>query len=206
MRLRLGPSDGGGFGDLFSEAARHLVVGVELLAEMLAEDADHEDVAARMRAAERAADETNHALVRRVNDSFVTPFDRGDLYLLGSALDDVMDRMDAAVDMVLLYRVKRIPEQVSEQVAVLQRCAELTAAAMPRLRSLRGLDEYWIQVHSQENTGDRIHRHLVALALSGEFKALEALKIKDLADTLEAAVDGFERIATLVEQIAVKEG
>jgi uncharacterized protein len=205
VRLRLGPSDGG-FHELFSESARHLVVGAELLAEMLAEDADHEDVAARMRAAERAADETNHALVRRINDSFVTPFDRSDVYALGDALDDVMDRMDAAVDMVLLYRVKRMPEQVSDQVTVLQRCAELTAAAMPRLRSLRGLDEYWIQVHSQENAGDRIHRHLVAHALSGEFKALEALKVKDLADTLESAVDGFERVAAIVEQIAVKEG
>ena len=205
MRLRLGPADGG-FHELFSESARHLVVGAELLAEMLAEDADHDDVAARMRAAERAADETNHALVRRINDSFVTPFDRSDVYALGDALDDVMDHMDAAVDMVLLYRVKRMPEQVSDQVTVLQRCAELTAAAMPRLRSLRGLDEYWIQVHSQENAGDRIHRHLVAHALSGEFKALEALKVKDLADTLEAAVDGFERVAVIVEQIAVKEG
>ena len=205
MRLRLGPADGG-FHELFSESARHLVVGAELLAEMLAEDADHDDVAARMRAAERAADETNHALVRRINDSFVTPFDRSDVYALGDALDDVMDHMDAAVDMVLLYRVKRMPEQVSDQVTVLQRCAELTAAAMPRLRSLRGLDEYWIQVHSQENAGDRIHRHLVAHALSGEFKALEALKVKDVADTLEAAVDGFERVAVIVEQIAVKEG
>ena len=89
---------------------------------------------------------------------------------------------------------------------MLQRCAELTAAAMPRLRSLRGLDEYWIQVHSQENAGDRIHRHVVAHALSGEFNALEALKVKDVADTLEAAVDGFERVAVIVEQIAVKEG
>ena len=205
MRLRLGPADGG-FHELFSESARHLVVGAELLAEMLAEDADHDDVAARMRAAERAADETNHALVRRINDSFVTPFDRSDVYALGDALDDVMDHMDAAVDMVLLYRVKRMPEQVSDQVTVLQRCAELTAAAMPRLRSLRGLDEYWIQVHSQENAGDRIHRHVVAHALSGEFNALEALKVKDVADTLEAAVDGFERVAVIVEQIAVKEG
>lgn len=204
MRLRLGPTDGG-FVELFSAAAGHLVIGVSLLAEMLVEGADHEAVAARMRAAERAADETNHALVARATRSFVTPFDRQDVYTLAAALDDVMDQMDAAVDMVLVYRVKRLPDGLSEQVDLLQRCAELTSEAMPRLRSPARLEDYWIQVNHQENAGDKAHRRLLAHVYSGEFKALEALKIKDLVDTLERALDGFERVAGLVEQIAVKD-
>ena len=83
MGLKFRPVDGT-FYDLFSEAAQHLVVGAELLAEMLAADGDREDVARRMREAEHAADETTHAIVRRVNSTFVTPFDREDIYNLAS--------------------------------------------------------------------------------------------------------------------------
>ena len=106
MRLKFRPVDGS-FYDLFSEAASHLVVGAGLLAEMLGEGNDREAVAQQMRDAEHAADETTHAIIRRVNSTFVTPFDREDIYALASALDDVMDMMDEAVDLVLLYDVTR---------------------------------------------------------------------------------------------------
>ena len=130
MRLRFRPVDGS-FYELFAEQARHLVLGSELLAEMLSEGADHEDVARRMREAEHAADETTHAIVRRVNTTFVTPFDREDIYSLASGLDDVMDMMDEVVDQILLYEVKVLPAELSAQVDVIQRCAEITATAMP---------------------------------------------------------------------------
>ncbi len=116
MAFRLRPVDTA-FYDLFTESAQHLVVGSGLLAEMLAEGADHADVAQRMREAEHNADETTHAIVRRVNQTFVTPFDREDIYRLASGLDDVMDMMDEAVDLVLLYEVKVLPPELSQQVA-----------------------------------------------------------------------------------------
>ena len=133
MGLKFRPVDGS-FYDLFTEQAQHLVLGAELLAEMLSEGADHEDVARRMREAEHAADETTHAIVRRVNTTFVTPFDREDIYSLASGLDDVMDMMDEVVDLILLYEVKVLPAELSTQVDVIQRCAEITADAMPRLQ------------------------------------------------------------------------
>jgi uncharacterized protein len=102
VRLRLRPVDTS-FYDLFSKSAQHLVLGAELLAEMLSDSSVKSDVAERMRAAEHAADETTHEIVRKVNSTFVTPFDREDIYALGSALDDVMDLMDEAVDLILLY-------------------------------------------------------------------------------------------------------
>ena len=111
MRLKFRPVDSS-FYDLFSEQAQHLVGGAELLAEMLAEGSDREDVARRMREAEHAADETTHAIVRRVNSTFVTPFDREDIYNLASGLDDVMDMMDEVVDLVLLYEVAELPGEL----------------------------------------------------------------------------------------------
>lgn len=204
MRFRIRPVDTS-FYDLFTESASHLVVGAGLLAEMLSETADREDVARRMREAEHAADETTHAIVKRVNSVFVTPFDREDIYSLGSGLDDVMDEMDEVVDMILVYGVKFLPPELGDQVAVLQRCAELTAAAMPRLQSMKSLEDYWIEINRLENTGDKNHRRILAQIFSGEFKAVEVLKLKDIVEKLESAIDAFERVANTVEQIALKE-
>ena len=204
MGLRFRPVDTT-FYDLFTESAQHLVVGAELLAEMLNDTSDREDVARRMREAEHSADETTHSIVRRVNSTFVTPFDREDIYALASGLDDVMDMMDEVVDQILLYEVKVLPTELSAQVEVIQRCAELTASAMPQLQSMSSLDEYWIEINRLENAGDKNHRRTLANLFSGEFKAMEVLKLKDIVESLEGAIDAFEKVANTVEQIAVKE-
>lgn len=204
MGLRFRPIDTS-FYDQLTELAQHLITGAGLLAEMLAEGADHADVARRMREAEHEADETTHAIVRRVNSTFVTPFDREDIYALASGLDDVMDMMDEVVDMVLLYEVRTLPAELSGQVEVLQRCADLTAESMPKLQAMDSLDEYWIEINRLENTGDKNHRRIIAKLFSGEFKTIEVLKLKDIVEALEEAIDAFERVANIVEQIAVKE-
>ena len=204
MGLKFRPVDSN-FYDLFSELAQHLVVGAELLAEMLGDGGDREAIASKMREAEHAADETMHGIVRRVNSTFITPFDREDIYSLASGLDDVMDMMDEVVDLVLLYEVAVMPADLSGQVEVIQRCAEVTANAMPRLRAMKDLDEYWIEVNRLENVGDKNHRRLLAHLFSGEYKAMEVLKLKDIVESLEGAIDAFEKVANTVEQIAVKE-
>jgi len=204
VRLKFRPVDSS-FYDLFSEAASHLVVGAQLLSEMLADGTSRAEVAQRMREAEHAADETTHSIVRRVNSTFVTPFDREDIYSLASALDDVMDMMDEAVDLILLYEVTSLPPESTQQVEVLQRCAELTAAAMPSLESMASLDEYWIEINRLENTGDKSYRRILANLFSGDYEALEVLKLKDIVTSLEGAIDAFEKVANIVEQIAVKE-
>lgn len=204
MRFRFRPNDTT-FYDLFTESAQHLLTGSALLAEMLGEGADHEDVARWMREAEHAADETTHRIFQRVNSTFVTPFDREDIYALGSGLDDVMDMMDEAVDLILLYEVAVLPPELSTQAEILQRCAELTAEAMPRLQSPQGLEEYWIEVNRLENAGDKNNRRTLAKLFSGEYKTIEVLKLKDIVESLEEAIDAFEKVANIVEQIAVKE-
>ena len=204
MALRFRPVDTA-FYDLFTESAQHLVQGAGLLAEMLADGADREEVAGRMREAEHQADETTHNLFKRVNSTFVTPFDREDIYRLGSGLDDVMDMMDEVVDLILLYEVAVMPPELSEQVDVIQRCAELTAEAMPKLKSPASLEEYWIEINRLENVGDKNHRRTLAMLFSGEFKTIEVLKLKDIVEALEHAIDSFENVANTVEQIAVKE-
>lgn len=204
MRLKFRPVDST-FYDLFSESAHHLLTGAGLLAEMLGADGDREDIARRMREAEHAADETTHAIIRRVNTTFVTPFDREDIYSLASGLDDIMDMMDEVVDLILLYEVKELPSDLSTQVEVIQRCSEITADAMPKLQSMQDLEEYWIEINRLENAGDKNYRRTLAKLFSGDYKAIEVLKLKDIVESLEGAIDAFEKVANTVEQIAVKE-
>ena len=204
MRFRIRPLETS-FYDLFSESASHLVNGATLLAQMLDETSDKKAIAEQMREAEHQADETTHRIVQRVNSTFITPFDREDIYRLASSLDDVMDFMEETVDLLGLYEVGAMPSQFAPQVEVLQRATQLTAEAMPGLRTMKNLEEYWIEINRLENQGDRSYRRILANLFSGNYKSLEVLKLKDVVDSLEHAIDALESVANTVEQIAVKE-
>jgi uncharacterized protein len=204
VRFRIRPLETS-FYDLFSEAASHLVLGAGLLAQMLDESSDKKAIAEQMREAEHQADETTHKIVRRVNSTFITPFDREDIYRLASSLDDVMDFMEEAVDLLGLYELDTLAPEFAPQVEVLQRATQVTADAMPRLRTMKDLEEYWIEINRLENQGDRSYRRIVADLFSGNYKTLEVLKLKDIVDSLEHAIDALESVANTVEQIAVKE-
>ena len=204
MRFRIRPVETS-FYDLFSEMANHLVEGANLLAQMLDSGTDKNVLGDQMREAEHQADETTHAIIRRANSTFITPFDREDIYRLASSLDDVMDFMEETVDLVGLYELGELPADFAPQVEVLQRATQLTADAMPRLRTMKDLDEYWIEINRLENQGDRSYRRIVANLFSGSYKSLEVMKLKDVVDSLEHAIDALESVANTVEQIAVKE-
>lgn len=204
MRFHLTPREDSYY-DMFADAANNLVTAARLLVEMLSEGADREDIAEKMRACEHAGDESTHAIMRRLNETFITPFDREDIYRLASTLDDAMDFMEAAADLVVLYRLDTLPKEIVRQVEVLERAAELTAEAMPRLRSMKDLSEYWIEINRLENQADQIYRRLLAKLFGGEYDALTVLKLKEVIDQLEFAADAFEHVANTVEAIAVKE-
>jgi predicted phosphate transport protein (TIGR00153 family) len=205
VRIRLTPQDTS-FYDLFARSAGHLVEGSALLTQLVGADPyGREDLAKRLREAEHAADESTHELLRKVNSSFITPFDREDIYLLASNLDDCMDMMEAAGDLIVLYQIGALPSGVSTQVEVLVRMSELTAQAMPRLRSMKDLAEYWIEINRLENQADQVYRRLLAELFNGDLKATAIMKLKEVIDELEAAADAFEKVAHTVEGIAVKE-
>jgi len=204
VRLRLTPREDSYY-ELFADSANNLVTASRLLVEIISDGADREALAEKMRACEHTGDERTHAIMRRLNESFVTPFDREDIYKLASNLDDVMDFMEAAADLIVLYQIGHLPKEVVRQVEVLERAAELTAEAMPRLRSMKNLDEYWIEINRLENQADQTYRRLLAKLFNGEYDALTVMKMKEVIDQLEAAADAFEHVANTVEAIVVKE-
>ncbi|WP_024285859.1 DUF47 domain-containing protein [Cellulomonas sp. KRMCY2] len=203
--MRLTPRNTSFF-DLLGDSARHLVVGADLLSQLLgAERRERKAYAVQLREAEHAADESTHMIMRRLNQTFVTPFDRHDIYGLASGLDDCMDYMEEAGDLIVLYKLDVLPPLVADQVEVLRRCAELTADAMPRLRSMKDLAEYWVEINRLENQADRTYRKLLAEMFNDGTDAIELMKLKEVVDALEAGADAFEKVANLVETIALKE-
>ena len=205
MRLRLTPRDTSFF-DLLAESAANLVTGANLLAELLGADRQaRKAINKQLTLAEHLGDEATHTIMHRLNKTFVTPFDRDDISSLASALDDCMDHMEEAGDLIVLYKLDELPARVSEQIQVLQRCAELTADAMPRLRSMADLAEFWVEVNRLENQADRAHRKLLAQMFDEISDPIQLMKLKEVVDRLEDAVDAFENVANTVETIALKE-
>jgi uncharacterized protein len=147
----------------------------------------------------------------KINTTFVTPFDREDIYRLASALDDVIDAIEEAADRIVLYRLGTLPDGIIGQAEILQRAAAVTAEAMPRLERMAELQEYWIAVNSLEDEADAVYRTLLGDLLAPPDPApsavdvLTLLKIKEVVETLEEAADAFETVANTVESIAVKE-
>ncbi len=205
MGLRLQPRDNTFF-DLFGVAGSNVETSVEVLREFVSAPQERRaELARRMHESEHAGDETTHAIIEQLDRSFITPFDREDIYRLAVRLDDVIDYLDAAVDLATLYHVGELPKGVHAQVELLSRAASLTAAAMTKLAKPHNLTEFWVEINELENEADQVYRRLLSWLFSGALEPLEVLKLKEIIDQLEEAADAFEHVADVVHTIAVKE-
>jgi predicted phosphate transport protein (TIGR00153 family) len=207
VRFRLRPSDDS-FYEFFSRAAQNLVKGTDLLSELAVPGVDVQSVSERLVEVEHDSDAITHQLYKKINSSFITPFDREDIYRLGSLLDDVMDHLEAVGSLLYLYgltKLPSLPREIHEIVKVLDQQSRLTAEAMPRLKSMKDLEPYWVECNRLENEGDSAYRMALVRLFSGEYDALTVLKMKEVVDELEAACDAFEHVANTVETIVVKE-
>ncbi|QRP49544.1 DUF47 domain-containing protein [Amycolatopsis sp. FDAARGOS 1241] len=203
--MRLTPR-GTKFFDLLTDAAANLVTATALLRDLVgAAPGERELMAKRLHEVEHQGDELTHTIMVELNSSFVTPFDREDIQALAAKIDDVLDFMDTAADLSVLYRVDAFPPGTETLVRVLCRCSELTAAAMPGLAKVGELEPYWIEINELENEADRVYRRILAQLFEPGADALEVLKTKEVVEQFELAADAFEHVADAVQTIAVKE-
>ena len=204
MAFRLTPRDTA-FYDMFTEAGRNMAEAVAVLGGLTDPNANRAAIANELREREHAGDGVTHRIMRQLNTSFITPFDREDIYRLASALDDVVDAVEAAADFIVLADVGKLPVLMGDQIHLLERSANETAEAMSRLKTLRDLEPYWIEVNRLENEADRVYRKLLSKLFSGDYDALTTMRLREVADGFEDAADALEHVAHAVETIAVKE-
>lgn len=208
MRFSLKPQDSAFFA-FFNEAAENIKRGVAILAELGDEKPDFESISERLVDVEHDNDQLTHRLFNKIDSTFVTPLDRNDMHQLAARLDDVIDHIEAAAHLIYLYgltNLPALPREMIEQIAVLQAQADLLAESMPKLRGFnQEMRNYWVECNRLENDGDRAYRMLLVRLYSGEYDGLTVMKLKEVADELEAACDSFEQVSHVIEGVYVKE-
>jgi len=192
------------FFDLFEEAASNSVRAAELLVTILDEWPDNATAMRDMVICEQEGDRITHDIIQRLNHTFVTPFDREDIIALASALDDIVDFIEEVADFLGLYRIEAPMEQAERMAAVLRDATRQIAEAMPRLRTLKDIHHYTVEVNRLENEGDRIFREAVASLFNDGIDPMVVIRWKDLFERLEEAIDATERAVNTLEGIIIK--
>ena len=205
MRLKLIPREEAFF-DLFEELAAKVAQGAEALRELLVNYDDLDTKVGRILDIEHEGDDLTHEVMRRLNTSFITPFDREDIHQLASNLDDVLDHIEAAAEYLQLHKIKEPLPQMLRLTETLAEAARTTSSAMPKLRKMKDLEDYWIEINRLENDGDRAYRRTIAELFSGDYKAMDVLKFKEVIEQIEQAVDRLEDVANTIEGIVLKQG
>ena len=192
--------------DLYTSLAERIASGARTTIEMVnGAPENRKGLSKRVGEIESEADELLGKIIRRIDDMFVTPYDRGDLQDLANALDDAMDSIEGATDLIILHDVKDFPTGLLDQVDCVRRLAELTATSMPRLKNLKDMDHYYQEAERLEDEGDRIHRRITSTLFGGGFDAMTILRIDRVIDEFENSLDELARAARVVRTIALKE-
>jgi predicted phosphate transport protein (TIGR00153 family) len=189
---------------LFERAGSNVLRAAELLDEMLAAFPDRNELAVEILEAEHDGDRITHDLIQRLNQTFVTPIDREDIYLLASALDDIVDFIEEIADYLGLYQVEAPMVQAQQMAHVLLRACNQIAQSLPLLKGFRDISPHTIEINRLENEGDRLMREALAALFNNGIDPMFVIRWKDLFERLESAIDATERAANIMENIVIK--
>ncbi|GAC1342781.1 MAG: DUF47 family protein [Candidatus Dormibacteria bacterium] len=204
MRLSLIPRERR-FYDLFDQQAANIVAACGILA-AIESPTELAERHAEIKAFEHAGDEVTHEVVRMLNRTFVTPFDREDVYDLASGMDDLLDFADEVADVLTLYGVTVIPAPVRELSELFRLASLQLQQAVGKLQAQHDMDGHWVEVHRIENEGDDVSRRAIAELFRGDVAPLEVIKLKEIYALLEEALDRCEDVANTLESITIKNG
>jgi hypothetical protein len=188
----------------FTEQAENVHAGVKAFVALL-EDFQNVKVQVEViKGIEHKGDTITHNLMTKLNQTFITPFDREDIHELASKIDDVLDLADAATVRLLTYRVDRVRPGVVELAKVLVEATEEIVAAVKVLGKQDNILEHCIEINRLENEGDRISRALIAQLFEEEKDPVQIIKWKEIIETVETAIDKCEDVANVIETVALK--
>jgi len=203
MRLSLIPKKSFFF-DQFDKHARNSLEAVVALERLLTDFTEVERKVRDIHAIEHYGDQLTHEIFKSLNETFVTPLDREDIIGIASKLDDVADVAYDVSELIQLYKVQSVRPQAVRQVKALVGAATEMVAMMKALEGLKGLDPYWIKIHTFENEGDQVFRDAMGDLFANVTDPIEIIKWKDIHSLIEVAVDRCEDVANIVEMIVIK--
>ena len=204
MRIRFAP-ERKEFFDLFSRAASNAVDIARLGSELFQRyPRDGAELIGRIKEHEHTGDDLTHAIVTQINKSFVTPFDRDDIYRLAGKIDDVCDFVDETADRLGSWGVSEVPENARALADVILRQTILLDEAVQRLDGFKDSSRQLIELRSLEDEGDRLFRDGVGALFRSGADPLMVIRWKDIYEGLEEAVDACENAADVLEAIVVQ--
>jgi predicted phosphate transport protein (TIGR00153 family) len=192
------------FFDLFERAAANVAAASAELAVMVGDIPEAEAHSQAIRALEHASDDLTREVIQTLDVTFVTPYDRDDIYGLAAGLDDILDAIWAVADLIVLHRIEAPLPELRQLADVLRRAGSAVQTAVRGLRFADDVMPHVIEINRLENEGDRAYRKAIARLYSGEFKPMDVLKWKGVLGQLEEAIDNCEDIANVIETIVVK--
>ena len=192
------------FFDLFKESAQNALAGARSLKDMLDHYQNPQESWKKIKDLEHEGDRITHRTIRSLNQTFLTPIDAEDIHALTTALDNVMDAIEAAASRMVLFKIDRPTPQAQELCEIIVTSTEQLVKAVSHMPRLDDIDEYCIEINRLENTADDIYRKAIASLFDNSAEPLDVIKWLDIYELLESATDRCEDVANILESIGLK--
>jgi predicted phosphate transport protein (TIGR00153 family) len=189
---------------MFVEIANNVAQGARVLRDLFLSFQQVQESVDRVKEIERRGDEMTHQVFVRLNQTFITPFDREDIHELASRLDDVLDFVNAASDRLITYKIDCPPAAAAELTSVILRQAEELTKAVALLEKQDGLLAHCVEINRLENMADSIARSAIGKIFETETDPVRLIKHKELLEVLEMATDKAEDAANVLETVVLK--
>jgi uncharacterized protein len=189
---------------LFREDVDNLMNGLRCLHELLNSSSGFVDHARKLKDLEHMGDDITHRIIHELNTTFITPFDREDIYALASTLDDVLDLAEEVADTIVIDCIEEISPAAKQMGAILMSIGEELVQAVGELDTRDNISEHMVRVHDLENQADTITRSAIGRLFKSGADALEVIKWKDVYALLEKTVDTTEDVANILENVTIK--
>ena len=195
------------FYEAFERHAAQIVSAGKLLSELVRQPERAAELAKAIHDVENAGDIITHETIARLHKTWITPIDRADIHSLISALDDVLDLIEAASERVALYEVKQLPEFVvtlADSLELATQAVDKAIKLLPQVKQPKEMLDVCIEINRLENQADKAYRHGLATMFNGGYDAIDVMKWRDIIDNLESATDKCEDVANILEGIVLE--
>jgi predicted phosphate transport protein (TIGR00153 family) len=189
---------------MFAEMSANLTRGARLLTDVLADFKNVEARVQELHEIEHIGDDMTHAVLTKLNQTFITPFDREDIHRLATSLDDVLDFIYAAAERLTMYKITSAPPAAHQLAQLIVRQTEEIANGVARLEKHDNVLQYCVEINRLENEADRVARDAIARLFDVEKDPIALIKLKELYEVLETATDKAEDAANVLETVVLK--
>ena len=191
--------------ELFSQMTAKIQEAAALLVELMqGPDENFDMLSKKIKSVEHECDEITHSITTKLNKSFITPFDREDIYTLSVALDDVCDYIDAAARAVVMYNIHESDEFAQQLAVIMQKLAGEIHGAVSHLKSARGMEQHLLDIQRLENDADEVYFRAMANLFKNVTDPVQIIKWKELYEILENGTDRCESVGNIIESIVLK--